>query len=158
MDIIGSIEEGAVDAVVPGGGVLVTVWKFVKPALPWLALLAGLAAFLWAVERHGEAKQRASDAKVIAGLRTDLAVANASTQSLIDEWDNVVDPAIIDWQKRETAKMADAHKATVAAQERFKPTSALIARLGVPARPAASCGAVRPVSNEEDAAWSALAK
>lgn len=62
MSLASDIEATAANAVLPGSGILVKLYSVLKPILPWLALAAGIASLLWAIERHGEAKGRAAEA------------------------------------------------------------------------------------------------
>ena len=124
-------------------------WRLVA----WLALIAGLAAFLWAVERHGKAVQRVADAKVITSLRTDLATSQgnvASLRSTIAQQN----AAVTALQVAAAARVADSHRAATLAQERAKVHSGMIAALDAHAR---SPGIVTcPVSALNKAASDAL--
>ena len=122
-------------------------------AVAWLALIAGLAAFLWAVERHGKSVQRAADAKVITALRTELATSQGNVVGLRSAIAQQ-NAAVTALQVAADARVADGHRAATLAQERAKAHSGMIAALDAHAR---SPGIVTcPVSALNKAASNAL--
>ena len=122
-------------------------------AVAWLALIAGLAAFLWGVERHGKAVQRVVDAKIITALRTDLATSQGNVVSMRSAIAQQ-NAAVTALQVAADARVADAHRTATLAQERAKAHSGMIATLDKAGR---SPGIVTcPVSTLNRAASDAL--
>jgi hypothetical protein len=132
MKLLGNLIAGAADVVAPGSGVLIKLWGWIRPLIPWLLLAAGIAAGLLYVDHRGYSRGEADKvAEYKPVLDRALHREQIAIRSLTSAGNALrVQGASIKAQgAAEAIKLAEAQRAITAAHRLDAGRNAVIAKL-----------------------------
>lgn len=132
MSIFTTIEATAANAILPGSGILVKLWSWIKPLLPYLAIAAAVVALLVWIDHRGYARGRAAivakyQPKLDKALAAELAGVRSITvlRAAIDQQN----ASIRTLSRMETDRLAAAQAALAVARSHDRARAVQIARL-----------------------------
>jgi hypothetical protein len=132
MKLLGNLIAGAANVVAPGSGILIKLWGWIRPLLPWLLLAAGIAAGLLYVDHRGYSRGEADKvAKYQPVLDRALKREQFAAKSLTSASNalRVQGASIKALAAAEAVKLAEAQRAIAAAHRLDAGRNATIAKL-----------------------------